>query len=67
MPRDIQKDTMEVYSRLIEDLVEEQSKMRIGSPYMIEECLRSSSEKHSWSTSKSKKGAKEGLEIIFGI
>lgn len=67
MPRDIQKDTMEVYSRLIVDLVEEQSKMRIGSPYMIEECLRSSSEKHSWSTSKSKKGAKEGLEIIFGI
>lgn len=58
MPRDIQKDTMEVY-RLIVDLVEEQSKMRIGSPYMIEECLRSSSEKHSWSTSKSKKGVKE--------
>ena len=58
MPRDIQKDTMEVY-RLIVDLVEEQSKRRIGSPYMIEECLRSSSEKHSWSTSKSKKGVKE--------
>jgi hypothetical protein len=49
---------MEVY-RLIVDLVEEQSKRRIGSPYMIEECLRSSSEKHSWSTSKSKKGVKE--------